>query len=126
MMEHAFGGNVVKRVAIARGAATIGLRHIVWWWFWWRIGQGEGAEQISASAGTLVVRGAPDFLRPVSGLAALVKQRTNLDDHGRRLRLVDELFLASPTHSDGLSRLLHRDDRCVGGRIVGAIVAVAA
>ena len=100
MMEHAFGGNIVKRVTVARGAAAIGFRHVIRRRLRRRIGQGEGAEQISARAGTLVVRGTPDFLRPVRRLAVLVEQRTNLDDHGRRLRLVDEFFLASPAHAD--------------------------
>ena len=117
-------GNIVERLAIACGAAAIGLRHVVRRRLRWRIGQGEGAEQISAPAGTLIVRGTPDFLRPVGGLAGLVKQRANLDDHRRRFRLVDEFFLASPAHADWLTRLLHGDDRGVGRRIVGAIVAV--
>ena len=72
------------------------------------------------------MRGTPDFLRPVDRLAVLVEQGANLHDHGRRLRLVDEFFLASPAHADRLTRLLHRDDRGVGRRIIGAVVAVTA
>jgi hypothetical protein len=72
------------------------------------------------------VRRAPNLLRPGDRLARLVEQRTNLDHHCRRLRLVDELFLAAPAHADRLAGFLHGNDGRVRRRVVGAIVAVAA
>ena len=74
----------------------------------------------------MVVRRAPDFLRPIDRLAGVVEEGLHLDDHGRCLRLIDEFLLAPPAHADRLARHLHGDNGGVGRGIVGAVVAVAA
>ena len=126
MVDDALGRDVVERLGIAGGAAAIGFWHVVRRRLRRRIGQRNSAQQNAAGAGALVVRAAPDFLRPVGRLAGVVEQSVDLDDHRRGFRLVDELFLAPPAHADRLARHLHGDDGGVGGGIVGAVVAVAA
>ena len=126
MMDHALGGDVVERLAVAGGAAAVRFRHVAGRRLRHRIGQGDRAEQHAAGARAVVMRRAPDFLRPVDRLAGVVEQRLHLDHHGRRLRLVDEFLLAPPAHADRLARHLHGDDGGVGRGIVGAVMAVAA
>ncbi len=104
MMDDALGGNIVERLAIAGGAAAIGFRHVVRRRFGRRIGQRQRAQQIAAGAGPLIVRGAPDFLRPVGGLAGVVEQGADFHHHRRALRLVDEFLFAPPAHADRLAR----------------------
>ena len=126
MMDYALGRDVVERLAVAGGAAAVRFRHVAGRRLRHRIGQGDRAEQHAAGAGPVVVRRAPDFLRPVDRLAGVVEEGLHLDDHGRRFRLVDEFLLAPPAHADRLARHLHGDDGGVGRGIVGAVVAVAA
>ena len=90
-----------------------------------RIGQRLRAQQ-SAAAGPRAVRAAPDFRRPVGRLAGVVERGAHLDDHCGAHRLERKFLLAPPAHADRRARFERRDDRRVGCRVVGAIVAVAA
>ncbi len=73
MMQDALGRKIVKRLAVAGGAATGGLRHVVRRRHRRRIGQCLGAKQIAAVAGPVVMCAAPDFGGPVGGLAGVVE-----------------------------------------------------
>ena len=126
MMDDALGWNVVKRVAVARRAAAVCFRDVAGRRLLHWIGQGDRAEQSAAGAGPQVMRRAPYFLRPVGGLAVLVEQGADFDDHRRAFWLVDEFFFSTPAHADRLARHLHGDDCRIGRGIVGAIVAVTA
>src|SRR5262245_10301765 len=123
MMENAFGRDVIKRLRITSGPATVRFRHVVRRWLRWWIRQGEVTEQISARAWTQIVCRTPDFLTPVGGFPGLVEYCAHLDDHRRRLWLVNEFFLTPPAHADRPSRFLHGDDRSVSSSVVGAVVA---
>src|SRR5262249_14482462 len=126
MMDNAFGINVIKRLRITSGPATVRFRHIVRRWLRWWNRQGEGTEQISARAWTQIVGRTPDFLSPVGGFPGLVEYCTHLNDHRRRLWLVNEFFLTPPAHADRPSWLLHGDDCSVGRSVVGPVVAITA
>src|SRR5262249_36051277 len=126
MMENAFSSDVIKRLRITSGPATVRFRHVVRRWLRWWIRQGEGTEQISARAWTQIVGRTPDFLSPVGGFPGLVEYCAHLDDHRRRLWLVNEFFLTPPAHADRPSQFLHGDDRGVGGCVVGPVVAITA
>src|SRR5262245_25786614 len=126
MVENALGGNVVKRLCIAGSAAAVRFGDVVRGRLGRRIGQGEGAEQISTRPRTQIVRRAPDFLRPIDRFSSLIEYRAHLHNHRRCLRLVDKFFLAAPAHTNGPTGLLHGDNRRIGGSIVRPIVAVTA
>src|SRR4030095_9611710 len=100
-MEKAFGGNVVKRLGIAGRASAVRFGDIVRGRLRRRIGQGEGAEQISTRPRAQTVRRAPDFMSPVDRFSSLIKYRAHLHNHRRRLRLVDKFFLAAPAYTNG-------------------------
>ena len=68
----------------------------------------------------------PNLGGPVHGASRLVKHRPEARHVCSADRFEGELFLAPPLHADAMTRDLHRDDRSVQSRVVGAVVAIAA
>ena len=119
--------HVVERHGVARAAAAAFLRRIERRDLRRRIGQRLRRQQIAAAAaGPLDVSRAPDLRRPVGRTAALVEIDMQGHQHGGADRLEAELFLAAPLQSDPAIRNAHGDQGRVEGRIVGAVVAIAA
>ena len=126
MMDDPLGVNIVKRFAIACGAAAGGFRHVDRRRNGRRIGQRLGREQAGAAAGPALMRAAPDFGRPIHRMAGGVERGAHLDHHRRAHRLEREFLLPPPAHADRTAGQAQRDHCRIGGRVVGAIMAVAA
>ena len=92
----------------------------------WRVRQRLGGEQVAAAARAAGVPAAPDLGGPVGRPLRAVERGADRHHHRRADRLEAEFLLAPPAHPDRLARPAQRDDRRVGRRIVGAVVAVAA
>ena len=61
-----------------------------------------------------------------AGRAGAVEHGAHRRHHRRADRLEAEFLLAPPAHPDRHARPAHRDDRGIGRRVVGAVMAVAA
>ena len=91
-----------------------------------RVRQRFGGEQIAGPARAIAVPPAPDLGGPVARTIGAVERRLHRHHHRRADRLEAEFLLAPPAHPDRRSRPAKGDDRGIGRRIVGAVVAVAA
>ena len=125
-MQDALGRDVVERLRVARRTAAVCFWNVIRRGLRRGIGQGDCAQKVSAGTRAQIMCRTPDLLGPVNRLTIVVDERTHLHDHRRRLRLVDELLFAAPTHPDRLSRSLYRDNGSVSGGVICTIVAVAA
>ena len=89
-------------------------------------GRASAASRLPPPPGRLECRPLQISVVQSAGPAGGVAQRAHGRHHRRADRLEAELVLAPPAHPDRRARPLHGDDRGVGRRIVGAVMAVAA
>ncbi len=112
-----------NRIAVA---AAFGLQHRR------RRCRDEGLGQLSCGNETpgvddpLVVRTAPERVVPVDDVALRVERCAHLGHHRRREVIPRVLLIAHPLHAHRLGGERHCDQRRMCGRVVGAVMAVAA
>ena len=126
MVDHPLGREIVQREGVARAAAAIRLGRIVGLRGRRRVWQCLVRKHRATEDRALDVGPGPDLRGPIHGAAGLVQHRSEAGHMCRADRFEAELFFAAPLHADAMIRDLHRDDRGIQSRIVGAVMTIAA